>query len=60
MKSNRGKAGEQKTKEINNYIQNRVMPVLGPLQLDLLIKQPTSIKDYCIEWLKKYSTSCLT
>jgi hypothetical protein len=31
------------------------MPVLGPLQLDLLLKQPPNIKEYCIEWLKRYS-----
>ncbi len=46
-------------KEINNYIQNRVMPILAPLQMELLIKQPASIKEYCIEWLKRYSICCV-
>jgi hypothetical protein len=32
------------------------MPILAPLQLDLLIKQPPNIREHCIEWLKKYST----
>lgn len=42
-------------KEINKYIQNRIMPVLAPLQMELLVKKPPNIKEYCIEWLKRYS-----
>jgi hypothetical protein len=56
-KSFKVKTEEQNTKEINNYIQNRVMPVLAPLQMELLAKQPPNLKEYCVEWLKKYSTN---
>jgi hypothetical protein len=34
------------------------MPVLAPLQMELLVKRPPNIKEYCIEWLKRYSILC--
>lgn len=56
-KENKSKNEESKIRDINLYIQNRVMPILAPLQIELLTRQPTNIKEYCVTWLKNYSTN---
>ena len=46
---------ENKSKKIKNlqaYLQNRVMPLLGPLQMAALKQQPTDIPAFCLQYLK--------
>ena len=31
------------------------MPVFAPLQMELLAQRPADIRQFCVEWLKKYS-----
>ena len=41
-------------KEIQQYIDSRVMPILGPLQFDILNQRPKDIREFSLQWLKHY------
>ena len=45
--------------EIQHYLRTRVMPILEPLQMNVLKSRPSNINEFCLSWLQSYSTLAL-
>ena len=37
------------------YLRQRVMPILEPLQFDIMMERPADIHDFSYIWLQNYS-----
>jgi hypothetical protein len=49
---------EEKVRIVKQYLQERVMPVLEPLQMAIMKERPEDIREFCISFLKIASTLC--
>ena len=45
----------RKQKDIRKYLSDRIMPILGPLQVALLETRPQDIATFCLNYLKEES-----
>ena len=46
---------EKKMQQIMHYLQNRVMPIVEPLQVAALQEQPDDLPSFCLKLLKQNS-----
>ena len=46
---------EAKKVEIEEFLRNKVNPLLEPLTIEIIKHRPESISDFCLKWLEKQS-----
>jgi hypothetical protein len=47
---------DKKKTEIQTYLKERINPILEPLTVALIKSRPENIVEFCVSWLKTFST----